>query len=75
MLKNIEDAEAALWKENQQKQLLLQDGLESLKASVKENNDGINEVLIDLTKRLDDSELKYSGIVKLIEPLNVPFRN
>ena len=67
----MEDKEVTLWKESQQKQLALQDGLDIVKGSVRENNDGVNSLLNQISRRLDENDFKMESVAKGLEALNV----
>jgi len=69
-LRNIEDKEVTLWKESQQKQLALQDGLDIVKGSVRENNDGINSLLNQISRRLDENDFKMESVMKGLDSVN-----
>ena len=60
-----------LWKESHQKQLALQDGLDIVKGSLRENNDGMNSLLNQITRRLDENDFKMESVMKGLDSLNV----
>jgi len=60
-----------LWKESQQKQLALQDGLDIVKGSMRENNDGTNSLLNQISRRLDENDFKMESFMKGLDALNV----
>lgn len=53
----------------------MQDGLDTLRGSVRNNNDEFSAILSTVTKRLDDSEFKMSAMVKGIENLQVDIKS
>ena len=74
-IKTLEDKESTLWKESQQKQINFQDNIESLKTSFKENNDEVNQNMITVQRRLDESEFKIAALIKTLEGFNVNFQS
>lgn len=50
---------------------MLQDSVEFLKGSVKNNNDGMSDILNTVNRRLDDTEYRIANIMKGLDSVNV----
>jgi len=51
--------------------LALQDGLDIVKGSMRENNDGMNSLLNQISRRLDENDFKMESFMKGLDALNV----
>ena len=70
-LKASEEKDAMLWKESHKRQTNFQDTINQQRDNLKDNLDSINQALITLNRRVDESEYKVGTMERGVEQINV----
>lgn len=70
-LKILEEKDAILWKENHHKQSHMEENIAHQRDQLRENLESLNQALVVMNRRIDNSEYKVQTIERGIEGFNV----
>lgn len=74
-LRNCEEKDAQLWKESFQNQANIQNSVAGYKDDLQKNLDNINQALILINRRVDESEYRVVNVERGINNFEVPNRS
>ncbi|CAD8103369.1 unnamed protein product [Paramecium sonneborni] len=70
-IKQLESQEMLLWKQVNDKQIILQDAMSQLRNQGEKNRDNLSQMILELQKKSNDQELKLSALINQQEGIEL----